>query len=88
MDSLRGTLHDRIENSLPRVPVTIRRSIGHRDPIWILELTCPFCHRLHQHGGGVISEPPALGHRVAHCTNRHSAGYELVSNGRESPREE
>ena len=71
------TLKERIENSGTKAEVTIRRSIGHRNPIWILELTCPHCGRLHQHGGGVVSEPPLLGHRVAHC--HRSDGYELIA---------
>ena len=31
---------------------------------------CPFCNTFHTHGAS------ALGHRVAHCTNKNSPYYE------------
>ena len=72
------TLRDRIAASTPRAEVTIRRSIGHRNPYWILEIAkCPLCSKPHSHGGGLVSEPPLLGHRQSHCL-RQTSGYELV----------
>ena len=80
------TLQERVEatndSACPRVETTVRPSI--RDRFWILELRCPFCHRLHTHGGGSIDHPPALGHRLSHCLN-HARDYELVSSIEEEP---
>ena len=82
MDSLRGTLRERIERSGTKVEVTIHPSL--RGRYWVLTVDrCPHCGRPHQHGGGTLDEPSSLGHRAAHCTNRHSAGYELVSSIKE-----
>ena len=35
---------------------------------WIIK-NCPYCHTLHQHGGGMIGENPRdyLGWRLSHC---------------------
>lgn len=42
--------------------------------VWTLAVKCPFCEKLHKHGGG-IGETPSFGHRVAHCGR---GGYQLV----------
>lgn len=40
---------------------------------------CPHCGQRHSHGGGLTSEPPALGHRAAHCQLEDTGlGYVLV----------
>ena len=31
------------------------------------EVWCPFCGRIHVHGGGAVSSPPVYGLRKAHC---------------------
>ncbi len=73
------TLQERVLAShpvtCPRVVVTVRPSI--RDRFWILELRCPFCRKVHTHGGGSIDHAPALGWRLSHCLN-HARDYELV----------
>jgi hypothetical protein len=53
---------------------------------WVLVFACPWCPpkrgqpRVHVHGGGPISEPPLLGHRVSHCYAEGAPnGYELVA---------
>ncbi len=63
-------------DACPRVETTVRPSI--RDRFWILELRCPFCSKVHTHGGGSIDHPPALGFRLSHCLS-HARDYELVS---------
>ena len=39
-----------------------------RDGAWLLNVRCPFCAKLHTHGGG-NGDAPYGGHRVAHCTD-------------------
>ena len=84
------TLQERVAATnaaaVPKVEVTIRRSQSRRDQFWILEVaTCPFCHRLHQHGGGSTDGPPSLGFRLSHCSDRRPLDYELIE---EDPRRE
>ena len=65
----------------PKVEVHIRPSI--RDRFWILEIPrCPFCAKVHTHGGGSIDHSPALGYRLSHCLS-HARDYELVSSIKE-----
>jgi hypothetical protein len=71
----------------PRVEVTIRPSRSKYDRYWILEIPrCPFCKKVHNHGGGSIDHAPALGHRLSHCLNR-ARDYELVPVEEEATRE-
>ena len=81
----RPSLQERVRagHDVTQAEVVIRRSQPRRGQvqIWILEIDCcPFCKKRHSHGGGVISESPALGFRVAHCTDRPSplGEYQLV----------
>lgn len=52
----------------------------HGDGCWILRVTCPYCCKTHQHGGG-SGEEPSLGHRVSHCEQRREGdkGYIVSS---------
>lgn len=60
------------------VPKVKARKVRRQDRIWILYITCPFCGKKHQHGGG-HDDDPNLGFRTAHCTGQHvSRDYELV----------
>jgi len=75
------SLQERVEESgIVRAEVVIRRSQSRRDPIWILTiLECPICGKSHEHGGGSVDGPPALGFRVPHCITRPAPrDYELV----------
>jgi hypothetical protein len=80
--STKPSLWKRVQTShdVTYAEVQIRRSQSRRDPIWILTiLECPFCGRSHEHGGGVVGEPPLLGPRVAHCFRPVAPGeYELT----------
>jgi len=79
------TLWERVQSSagIVQAEVVIRRSQPRRGQvqIWGLEvIACPYCSGRHEHGGGSIDGPPALGFRVAHCTDRPSplGDYQLV----------
>ncbi len=70
--------------SSPAVEVTITRGAE----CWLLIFACPWCPprrgqpRTHVHGGGPLTEPPLLGHRVSHCWAPGApSGYELVEAG-------
>ncbi len=43
----------------------------------LVVLKCPYCGRVHLHGGG-NGEQPILGHRLSHCWERLPRDYELV----------
>jgi len=63
------------------IPVTVHRG----REVWSLTFCCPGCGQTHYHGGGSVTESPAAGHCVSHCTHPTApAGYELaiVSAGR------
>ena len=82
------TLQERVEESgIVRAEVTIRKSQSRHDPIWVLTVArCPYCGRSHEHGGGSVDGPPALGFRVPHCLTRPAPrAYELVER---APKEE
>jgi hypothetical protein len=74
--SLYERIRDTADDACPKVATTVRPSI--RDRFWILELRCPFCAKVHTHGGGSIDHSPALGHRLSHCVTRRPLDYELV----------
>ncbi len=63
------------DSSIPQVETYIEDIDG----VWSLSIKCPYCGGVHRHGGGPTSEPPALGHRVTHCTEQANPGYELIS---------
>ena len=63
------------------VDVRVRRSLDRRDPYWILDVAqCPFCGKDHNHGGGSLDHPPALGFRLSHCL-KQPRDYELIEEG-------
>jgi hypothetical protein len=78
------SLLERVQSSagIVRAEVQIRKSQPRRDQtqIWILEIAkCPYCSGRHEHGGGSVEGPPALGFRAPHCFGRVAPGdYELV----------
>ena len=86
------SLWERVEESgIVRAEVTIRKSRSPRDRIWVLEVAeCPYCGKRHEHGGGSVEGPPALGFRAPHCFRRVAPGdYELVERApKEQPRDQ
>ena len=42
-------------------------SIERQTTIWSVKVGCPFCRKVHKHGGGYVTEKPNLGHRGSHC---------------------
>ncbi len=79
--STKPSLQERVAAShdVTYAEVVIRKSRSPRDQFWILEVSqCPYCAKVHFHGGGLVSEPPALGPRLSHCLSR-SRDYELVA---------
>ena len=48
-----------------------------RDGIWTLTVVCPFCGKVHHHGGGHFDEP-MLGGRVPHCDKAADGQYEII----------
>ena len=88
---MKASLRDRIENTISssstQAEVTIRPSQSRRDRIWVLTVDeCPYCGKRHEHGGGRVDEPPALGFRVPHCLTRPAPpDYELIER---APKEE
>ena len=78
-NAITKTLRERVAASsaaCPKVEVTVHPSI--RDRFWILELRCSFCAKVHNHGGGSVDAPPALGFRLSHCITRSPRDYELI----------
>ena len=65
-------------DTCPKVEATVRKSFARRNPYWVLELTCPFCAKVHTHGGGSTDHPPSLGPRLSHCSDRSPRDYELI----------
>ncbi len=50
-----------------------------RSRYWKVTISCPYCGKIHWHGGG-DGPKPDLGHRNAHCVNdRGVDGYILVT---------
>jgi hypothetical protein len=37
------------------------------DTFWRIRVLCPFCGKVHSHGGGDVTGKPTLGQRGAHC---------------------
>ena len=85
------SLFERVQSShdVTYAEVVIRKSQPRRGQvqIWILEvIACPYCSGRHEHGGGSVDEPPALGFRVPHCLTRPAPpDYELIER---APKEE
>jgi len=48
----------------PKIPVL---SLYPCETFWRVVVRCPFCDKLHRHGGGDLSGEPNLGHRGAEC---------------------
>jgi len=82
------TLRERVEeSSITYAEVVIRKSRSSRDQIWVLTVDeCPYCGKRHEHGGGSVDGPPALGFMVPHCLTRPAPpDYELIER---APKEE
>ena len=59
-------------------PEVLCVAIRGRD-FWLLEFRCPWCGRVHTHGGGPLEGAPDGGSRVSHCHAAGApAGYDLV----------
>ncbi len=56
-----------------------------RGKYWALSLLCPFCGRVHHHGGGSDADPE-YGHRVPHCLTRGNPNYRLIPGPPEMPK--
>ena len=86
---MKASLWERVQSSasIIQAEVTIRKSQSPRDRIWVLTVDeCPYCGNRHEHGGGGVDEPPALGFRVPHCLTRPAPpDYELIER---APKEE
>lgn len=48
----------------PKIPVL---SLLPAETFWRIVVRCPYCDKLHRHGGGDLSGEPNLGHRGAEC---------------------
>ncbi len=82
-NAITKTLQERVEATnaaaAPKVEFHIHPSRSRYDRYWVLTLDrCPHCGRPHNHGGGSIDHPPALGHRLSHCLS-HARDYELIA---------
>ena len=67
---MRNTMTD-----IPAVATHIAEDRG----IWVLRVSCPYCDRMHRHGGGLVKAgPPSLGHRQSHCLAGEGGGYVLT----------
>lgn len=42
-------------------------AVEDRNGVWSIRAHCPFCERVHMHGGGSTDQNPDLGSRVADC---------------------
>lgn len=56
-----------------------------RSNVWALLITCPYCHRVHMHGGGHGPEPD-YGYRATHCLEIGNPDYRLVPGPPDMPR--
>lgn len=66
---------------IPDVEVVLGVGPGHDGQIWLWHpRDCPFCGKVHMHGGGKIDQNPRdyLGTRVAHCYPKGQDTYRLV----------
>ena len=52
---------------------------------WALSLLCPYCGRVHHHGGGDDSEPD-YGHRSTHCLTGSHPDYHLIPGPPDMPK--
>lgn len=43
--------------------------------IWRVRVLCPYCGKVHKHGGGYRTDRPNLGHRGSECGR---GDYELI----------
>jgi len=43
---------------------------------YTLKIKCPYCSKVHSHGGGPSKDAPILGHRGSHCGVL--GGYNIV----------
>lgn len=68
---------------VPRPTPEVAAYIEASHDVWTLLIACPYCRRLHMHGGGSIDGPPVLGQRISHCLN---GGYVLVAGPPEMPK--
>ncbi|MGI5134619.1 MULTISPECIES: hypothetical protein [unclassified Streptomyces] len=62
-------------NDTPQVKPTTARSW---DGVWLLTVRCPFCTKLHTHGGGDGDAPARFGGRISHCKTGDQGVYEIV----------
>jgi hypothetical protein len=47
------------------------------DGAWLLTIRCPYCSKLHTHGGGDAEQPPSFGVRVSHCLDGNQGPYDI-----------
>jgi len=48
----------------PKIPAL---SVYPSTTFWRIVVRCPFCDKIHRHGGGDLTSEPNLGHRGAEC---------------------
>jgi hypothetical protein len=59
------------EDQRPTPIVKLRSQIHPRGTVWLLEVRCPYCGKVHTHGGGTsrLRVASYLGPRVSHCSS-------------------
>ena len=70
-----------IINFPKRQEIIFPKITGHiisRDPVLLVEITCPQCGRTHRHGIGVTPL------RLSHCIDRDPVLYEIVLDSEEA----
>ncbi len=55
-------------------PVAPLIKVDETGKIRILHVKCPYCNKVHKHGGDYVINPPLLGHRGRHCSSNDGKG--------------
>lgn len=63
-------------DDIPTVTPRVARSW---DGTWLLMIRCPWCGKLHTHGGGDGEEPGRFGARISHCRTGDQAVYIIAA---------
>ncbi|MBQ0986373.1 hypothetical protein KBZ10_18020 [Streptomyces sp. F63] len=66
---------DQNSNDIPTVTPSVARSW---DGTWLLMVRCPWCTKLHTHGGGDGDQPGRFGARVSHCRDGNQGAYVIT----------
>ena len=63
---------------MPNFPFVKPKITRAWDGTWLFHVRCPFCGRLHTHGGGNGEQPSNYGHRVSHCGEHAEGGTYII----------